>query len=52
MATCPNCGSYAIKIVPGDGKDMDTGYIDDDFVTCQNCGESYDFSDIEVEVAI
>lgn len=45
---CPNCNLQNFAIRSGSGMDADTGYYDEDFVVCVDCGTSFDFDELEV----
>ena len=47
MIACPECGSDALSIRAGAGKDLDTGSFDPDYVHCSECGGSFGFEEMD-----
>lgn len=45
---CPSCNKQNFAIRHGAGRDSETGYYDEDFVVCEDCGTSFDFDEVEV----
>lgn len=43
---CPSCHEGDLQWRSGSGRDPDTGYFDEDYYRCSNCGECYDVDDL------